>query len=533
MNGTVRVLEWGTDWRRSRETITRQQVIVTLSLIVGLAIVLRFIHLGRESYWYDEIIMVRLASMNWDTLIARLVATGRPPLYVVLAKAWADIFGTSEVGTRSLSAVLGILSVLLMYPVGEKLFNRQVGLIGALIMALSSFQVFYAQEFRYYSLVLLLTLLCVLFFLRGLESGRIADFILHGLCGALLFYTHTLAVLLLVAPGLYFLLRWRRFKALRWKWALSQTIAVLGALPWLLPELIKQVQALSAPNARTFAAGSWVLTPPLYAPIRTLMNFMILAREYMPLVAVAAGAVVLLVGVAAFVTVRGWRAWAAGLGELFAGLPAFVREASDGLLFGTLWLLGPILIVFLGSRVLSPFYVDRYMITAAPALYLLVAVAIVYVREAVPLPVALAVLGIWLGGALYTYYVEPVKDQWRETAAFVEANAENGDVLAFSHEHGKPTIARTVEEAFMWYYDGEAETCHVEVQHGVELLSAGLGECVTDRGRVWVVVWEFIPDPTDVEAYFDGGQASAIELLDVERFYGTRVYLFNIVEDLQ
>src|SRR5690606_28964092 len=139
MNGTVRVLEWGTDWRYSRETITRQQVIVTLSLIVGLAIVLRFIHLGRESYWYDEIIMVRLASMNWDSLIARLVATGRPPLYVVLAKAWTDIFGTSEAGTRSLSAVLGILSVPLMYPVGEKLFNRQVGLIGALIMALSSF----------------------------------------------------------------------------------------------------------------------------------------------------------------------------------------------------------------------------------------------------------------------------------------------------------------------------------------------------------------------------------------------------------
>lgn len=531
MSGTASVLEWGASAKRSRETITRQQTIVALSLIVGLAIVLRFVHLGRESYWYDEMIMVRLAQTNWGELTGELVSTGRPPLYVVLARAWAGVFGTSEAGARSFSAVLGILSVPLLYGVGEKLFSRPVGLIAALILTLSSFQVFYAQEFRYYSLVLLLALLCMLFFLRGLESGRVLDFVLHGIFGALLFYTHILAVLLLVAPGLYFLLRWRRFKALQGKWVLSQAVAVLVALPWLLPELIKQVRALSAPTAGTFAAGSWVLVPPLYAPIRTMMNFLILARQYMPPAIMVAGFVVLLAGVAAFMVVKGWRVWVAHLRELFGELPAFLREAGDGLLLSVLWLVGPILLVFLGSRVLSSFYVDRYMITAAPALYLLVAVAIVYVREVVPLPVALAVLGIWLGGALYLYYVEPVKDQWQETAAFVEANAQAGDVLAFSHEHDPPTRVQTVEDTFLWYYDGEPETCQVDVALGGEALAGSLADCVPHGGAVWLIVWEYMPRPTDVEGYFDGGNLGSVELLDVDRFYGTRVYLFDVSDE--
>ena len=45
-------------------------------------------------------------------------AEWNPPLYLIVAWPWAKVFGTGEVGLRSLSAILGVGLVPLMYLCG-------------------------------------------------------------------------------------------------------------------------------------------------------------------------------------------------------------------------------------------------------------------------------------------------------------------------------------------------------------------------------------------------------------------------------
>ena len=66
----------------------------------------------------------------------------------------------------------GSLSVLLIYKFGKELFNKNAGLIAALIMAVSVFQIKYSQEARTYSLIVFLTLLSNYFFLRLLSGYK-------------------------------------------------------------------------------------------------------------------------------------------------------------------------------------------------------------------------------------------------------------------------------------------------------------------------------------------------------------------------
>jgi hypothetical protein len=55
-----------------------------------------------------------------------------------------------------LSAFFGVLAIPMIYVVGRKFFNEEAGLVGALILALSSFNVYNSQEARMHNLTVLL-----------------------------------------------------------------------------------------------------------------------------------------------------------------------------------------------------------------------------------------------------------------------------------------------------------------------------------------------------------------------------------------
>jgi hypothetical protein len=58
------------------------------------------------------------------------------------------LFGTSEVAVRLLSALFGVLAIPMIYLVGRELFNEEAGLVGALILALSSFNIYSTSTTR-------------------------------------------------------------------------------------------------------------------------------------------------------------------------------------------------------------------------------------------------------------------------------------------------------------------------------------------------------------------------------------------------
>lgn len=465
------------------------------AVLLVVAAVLRFLQLGAESFWFDEIIMANLTRQPTAPLLEQLFATARAPLYPLLGHFWLQIFGASEAGARALSALFGVLSVPLVYVIGEEWFRRRVGLIAAVLMTLSAFQVYYSQEYRYYSLVILLTLLAALFYGRALRGNRpVRNFLLYTLFSVLLFYTHPLAAALPIAAfGLSFLalLLWRKsFRRLVPIWLVSQALIVVGALPTVALRLLRagdgNLDTVTGPDGGL--TPWWLEAPPVWEPVRTIANFMVLGLRYVVWLAIAAGVIVLLAGIVLMIRRRGVPTW---LGDL-RRVPARLWDAERpdwqlGVVLVLFWLLAPLALAMLSSFTVLPMYVERYVSAASPALYLLTAVLLVALDDVIPSWLTTGVLAVWLAFSLQQYYAQDIKEQWDELAAYVESEMGAGDGLAFASDVGNMAETETVRKSFDWYYSGVAPECDVNLAADDADVIGQLEACTPAGGRTWLV----------------------------------------------
>jgi 4-amino-4-deoxy-L-arabinose transferase-like glycosyltransferase len=116
-----------------------------------------------------------------------------PPLYYVLAWGWARVFGRDEWGIRSLSALVGTLTVPVGYAIGRQLSDRRVGLILTGLLAFDPMLIWYSQEARSYALLVFFGALSFLFFVRALDTGRGRDLAFWALASALALGSHYFA----------------------------------------------------------------------------------------------------------------------------------------------------------------------------------------------------------------------------------------------------------------------------------------------------------------------------------------------------
>ena len=197
--------------REHRVRLSVDAVLVALGALVVLAAVLRFTALSSQSYWIDETVTAaRLHGSFYDTLAAfHRPDESEGPLYFVVGWFWARVFGTDEFGLRSLSALLGILTVPVAFETGRMLMNRRVGLAVAALVAVSPVMVWYSQEARAYALFVLLSALSFLFFVRLLESPRALNYAGWSVASSLALVTHYFALFPIVGEAAWLLLRRR------------------------------------------------------------------------------------------------------------------------------------------------------------------------------------------------------------------------------------------------------------------------------------------------------------------------------------
>ncbi len=438
-----------------------------LAVIVALGAALRLYQLGAESYWLDENDTVRLAALPLINLLRSLATPDRAPLYYLLAHGWIRMVGNGEAAMRLLSALAGIASVPLLFCVGRALLDQKVGLLAAALLAVSEFAIRQAQEVRYYSFVLLLTLLAAWCAIRARDHGRTSDFLALTITTLLLVSAHFYTLFWLAALWLYLLLRrpWTRGAAgTARQWLSWQALTVIGLLP--LPLL-----AVRALWRGKYKPLGWLSRPEPWAPVRDAVSYVI--PQHTPAIALAGFALLaLLLGGIAVVR------WRASGGE---------REATR-LPVETLWLLGlwaacPLLIPFILSWTVEPLYIDRYTVPALPAILLLVAAGLLALRSVLPLPLTVALLAIPIVPGLANYYATPVNEQWREAAAYVDAQAQPGDIVVFAPADGMSTA-----QSFGWYDRRALPTCGI----GIELVTAAEIRAALDRcgptGRRWLVL---------------------------------------------
>ena len=491
-----------------------------LGLIIVLGAALRFYDVGAESYQLDEIDTLLMGQEGLRKILVE--SEGRPPVYLLVAHFWMQIFGTTEAATRSLSALAGVASIALMYAVGHQFSGRKVGLLSALLMAISEFQIFYSQDYRYYSLFVLMTLLSFLFCIRALRSRKPSHFALYVLASILLVYTQTPGVFVLAAQNLYFLLQWNRYRKVRTPWLLCQTLILLALGPGLF---------LAVKATKAGAILDWIPDPPLWRPLLTVLKYVfpltvIRGRRYPSWITLAAGMAFFVTGTLVFATWKGKERWLASLKDLVATAKDRSSQTDELLLVGC-WLLCPVVLPFVLSKVFVPMFIQQYTISAAPALYLLLALGITTVRKVVPELVSLGVLLILIVPGLQEYYPVDIKEQWREAAVYMEENGRKDDVIVFAPDGGGG-----VRSAFDWYYQGNLSGCGIGAGlSGDDAIADALAQCTSGSERFWLIIRG--PDhlTAHLRAFFLDRDNEAMRLTREQEFKDISVYLFALTGD--
>ena len=198
-----------------------------LVLVISLAAALRFATLDAQSFYNDELVTVWLLGQSFGDMLATIPnSESTPPLYYALAWGWTQVWGTGEVGVRSLSALFGVLTVPVAYVAGRQLVSRNVGLISALVVAINPLLVWYSQEARAYPLAILLCALSFWLFLRYLDDRRTWALLAWAAASALAVATHYFAALLVAPEALWLLMACPGRRAV----AAATALPVAGAL---------------------------------------------------------------------------------------------------------------------------------------------------------------------------------------------------------------------------------------------------------------------------------------------------------------
>lgn len=250
-------------------------------VVVLLAIALRLINLG-HSYWGDEQATVRLLRQSFWQMLRHGIpgSESTPPLYYVIASAWSHVFGTSEVAVRSLTALIGVATVVVAYAIGVELRSRRAGLILSTFVAVSPLMVWFSQDARAYGLMVLLTSVGLLFFAQALRTSTSKSIWLWALASALALTAHYFAIFVVVPEALVLLLGRKTRSRAVWPTASVGTVWLV-LVPLLLFQrsqahhlswitFLSLLERLKM-TLQFFATGSWNLSFALLAIVAAVI----------------------------------------------------------------------------------------------------------------------------------------------------------------------------------------------------------------------------------------------------------------------
>ncbi len=138
---------------QSSEPAGRRRIWLGALVLLILAAATRFIGLGSQNMWGDEVysyiaskdLITKL--LRWDTQANQ----AHSPLPFIEMKVGRALFGNTEFGNRFVVACYGTLAVLLLYVLLGRRLSWLAGFMAALMLALNPFALEWSREARMYS----------------------------------------------------------------------------------------------------------------------------------------------------------------------------------------------------------------------------------------------------------------------------------------------------------------------------------------------------------------------------------------------
>ncbi len=191
--------------------------------LTAIALVTRVIGMDSQ-LWADEVLsLVRYVRKDLSDLFLHFYSNNQHPLYSLMARATMDVFGESAWALRLPSVLMGTACVPALYALGSLVTSKRESFLAASLLALSYHHVWFSQNGRGYTAIMLGAILCTFFLIRGLQERSPRDFVLYGVVAGLGSYTH-LGMVLCVVGQAAFLVPWLLLKvrpAKAWIWPMA------------------------------------------------------------------------------------------------------------------------------------------------------------------------------------------------------------------------------------------------------------------------------------------------------------------------
>ncbi len=487
---------------------SRKQILIVVCFLILLAYGLRLFNLDAFSFWTDEGLTplrsgYSLAEIlsNRITIQEAVTKDTHPPLYYLIIHFTQRLWGQTDFAYRYPSLLAGVLLVPLLYQFGRALQNRQVGLLAALLVAVNPLQIYYGNEARMYTFLVLLAAGASYVLWRALSGGDLRrNLLLYLVLAGLTFYTHYTAVFLIAAQGIFWL--W-----LLWKAGYRRLLVGAGIFAALLAV---PVIPFTVPRLFTGAETNYYYVPPAIM-LHDVIRFFALGVTFdfrhwsTPLLEIAI-LVLFLIGV-----------WAAKPWKKRAFLLVYLLAVVLGLMAGSL---------------LKPMYqAVRHIMASSPALLLLLSIGADYLlgpslgrnvgkRWAVRAVAFLLLLAPLIGSvrALDNLYNDShyAKGDFRGLINYIEARAGERDLVLYHN-----AILLPMYEHYRTRPDLKVTALPV-YPHLAEGVEAQLSDLANEYDRVW-----FVTDPPadgrDSEGKVPGWLERDLDAIDSKSFHGQDV----------
>jgi mannosyltransferase len=387
-----------TDTIPQRTSLADRATALSAILVTALAAGLSISFLGEKGFWLDEALSVQRAAGDWTALWRDVTTTqANMGLYYVLLHGWIGL-GDSELIVRALSAVFATATVPVVYGLTRRFFGGRAALTAALLLALNSFFIAYAQEARGYSLAILLSAVATWRFAIAVEQPSARAWAAYALAGSVALYAHFFCALVLLAHAVSIVFLNRG--SIPWRGLIASATAIAVAtcpLIWFVVfNDVGQIDWVPAPRAvdlyyllARFAGGGWAL--PVLSGL-----------------AIAAAV-----------------ALAMGPRRATAGAADRWRVA---LIF--CWLLVPIALAY-GISFAKPVFQPRFLLVSLVPFVMLVSAGLARLPGRAAFAAAVGIVALLSGQSVRAWYDAPDKQWWRAAAQLVSARAMPGDAVTF------------------------------------------------------------------------------------------------------
>ncbi|MGB0387239.1 MAG: glycosyltransferase family 39 protein [Ardenticatenaceae bacterium] len=119
-------------------------------IILGLiAISIRFYKLSHHPLWLDELYGYQLGKLGLEAILLNSLVDPHPPLYYLMQWAASGFDALhNEWSWRWFAALSGSLSPILLYLILNKMVDRRIAFLGALLFAVSPTHIYFSQQSR-------------------------------------------------------------------------------------------------------------------------------------------------------------------------------------------------------------------------------------------------------------------------------------------------------------------------------------------------------------------------------------------------